>query len=196
MMSFLGMKAGKDRRSTTFDKIAEKGLGNPVAPRNYASRKETVPRLAAATNQVSIEDLGPTPRPPQLPIPEALATHRLQPLSNTNRPRPLVHEEPLRKKHYVFLSSSPPHVEEVVEAAENQFEGQPPSKLMTGVEDSEVAHQQTDVVPSRTLHTTSIAQLQTEGAPRKTLGVRRSMNGWSTRGSHGFSVPKMDGSKR
>lgn len=196
MMSFLGAKAEKDSGSITFDKIAEERSGNPVAPRSHTSCKETVTGLPATTNQVSIEGLGPTSRTPHLPIPEALATHRLQPLSNTNRPRPLVHEEPLRKKHYVFLSSSPPHIEEVVEAAENQFEDRSPSKVMTGVEDSEVAHQQTDVVPSRTFHTTSVAQLQTEGAPRKTLGVRRSMHGWSTRGSHGFSVPKMDGSKR
>lgn len=196
LMSFLGVKAEKDSGSITFDKIAEERSGNPVAPRSHTSCKETVTGLPATTNQVSIEGLGPTSRTPHLPIPEALATHRLQPLSNTNRPRPLVHEEPLRKKHYVFLSSSPPHIEEVVEAAENQFEDRSPSKVITGVEDSEVAHQQTDVVPSRTFHTTSIAQLQTEGAPRKTLGVRRSMHGWSTRGSHGFSVPKMDGSKR
>lgn len=196
LMSFLGAKAEKDSGSITFDKIAEERSGNPVAPRSHTSCKETVTGLPATTNQVSIEGLGPTSRTPHLPIPEALATHRLQPLSNTNRPRPLVHEEPLRKKHYVFLSSSPPHIEEVVEAAENQFEDRSPSKVMTGVEDSEVAHQQTDVVPSRTFHTTSVAQLQTEGAPRKTLGVRRSMHGWSTRGSHGFSVPKMDGSKR
>lgn len=196
LMSFLGVKAEKDSGSITFDKIAEERSGNPVAPRSHTSCKETVTGLPATTNQVSIEGLGPTSRTPHLPIPEALATHRLQPLSNTNRPRPLVHEEPLRKKHYVFLSSSPPHIEEVVEAAENQFEDRSPSKVITGVEDSEVAHQQTDVVPSRTFHTTSVAQLQTEGAPRKTLGVRRSMHGWSTRGSHGFSVPKMDGSKR
>ena len=196
LMSFLGMKTERDRRSTTFDKIAEERLGNSVAPRSHTSRKETVTGLAVTTNQVSIEGLGPTPRPPQLPIPEALATHRLQPLSNTNRPRPLVHEEPPRKKHYPFLSSSPPHIEEVVEAAGNQLEVQSPSKMMSGVEDSHVARQQTDVVPSRTFHTTSIAQVQTQVGSRKTLGVRRSMNGWSTRGSHGFSVPKMDGSKR
>ncbi|KAF6226901.1 hypothetical protein HO133_008342 [Letharia lupina] len=197
LMSFFGMKAGKHGRSTPSDQLAEGTLGNLVAGRNHTSGNVTVTGPTATTNQVLVGRLGPTSRTPNLPLPEALATHRLQPLSNTNRPRPLIHEEePLRKKPYVFLSSSPPHIEELVEAAENQCEHQSPPKMISRVEDSEVAPRHTDIVPSRTFHTTSIARLQTEVAPRKTLGVRRSMNGWSAGGSHGFSVPKMNGSKR
>ena len=197
LMSFLGMKAKKERRSTPFDNFAEGRLGNSAACRSHTSRNETVAGITATRDQVSIGDLGPTSRTPHLPIPEALANHRLQPLTNTNRPRPLVHEEePLRKKPYAFMSSSPPPIGELVEAAENQCEGQSSSKIISSAGDSEVAPQHTDILPSRTFHTTSIAQLQTEGPPRKTLGVRRSMNEWSARGSHGFSVPKMNGSKR
>lgn len=196
LMSFLGMKAVNDRRITAFEKPAERRSANPVARRSHTSRNETVTGLTANTNQVSIGGLDPTSRTPHLPIPEALANHRLQPLSNTNRPRPLIHEEPLKKRPYVFLSSSPPHSEELMEAAENQCEDKSPFNIMNRVEDGEAAPRHTDIIPSRTFHTTSIAQLQTEGAPRKTLGVRRSMNGWSARGSHGFSVPKTIGSKR
>ena len=188
LMSFWGIKAGTDRTSTTFEDIGNGRLGNPITRRSHTSRNETATGLNATANQVSS-------RTPSLPIPEAFATHRLQPLSNTNRPRPLIHEEePPREKAYVFLSSSPPHIEDFVEAAEDQFEGQSPSKLMIRTEDSETIPQHNDVVPSRTFHTTSIAQLHTKSAPRKTLGVRRSMNGWSARS--GFSIPRMNGSKR
>lgn len=197
LMSFLGMKTGRDRRSNSFEEIGAGRLGNPARRRSNTSRNGTVPSLNPTANQVSTGDLGATSRTPHLPIPEALATHRLQPLSHTNRPRPLIHEEmPPREKPYVFLSSSPPQIEDFVEAAENHFEGQSPTKLMIGPEDSKVAPRHNDTVPSRTFHTTSIAQLHTESAPRKTLGVRRSMNGWSARGSHGFSIPKMNDSKR
>ena len=188
LMSFWGIKAGTDRTSTTIEEIGDGRLGDLATRRSHTSRNETVTGLNATTNQVSS-------RTPNLPIPEALATHRLQPLSNTNRPRPLIHkEEPPREKAYVFLSSSPPHIEDFVEAAD-QFEDQSPSELMIGTEDSEVAPRHKDIVPSKTFHTTSIAQLHTESAPRKTLGVRRSMNGWSARGV-GFSVPRINGSKR
>lgn len=188
LMSLWGIKAGTDRISTTFEEIGDGRLGKPVTRRSHTPRNETATGLNANANQVSS-------RTPNLPIPEALATHRLQPLSNTNRPRPLIHEEePPREKAYLFLSSSPPHIEDFVEAAEDQSKGQSPSKLMIRTEDSEVILRHDDIVPSKTFHTTSIDHLHTESAPRKTLGVRRSMNGWSARGN--FSIPRMNGSKR
>lgn len=195
LVSFLGMKMGKDCRSTSFEEAVEGRSQNPVARHSHAYRNETVTGPTANTNQVSIRGLDPTSWPPHPAIPEALAAHRLQPLSNTNRPRPLL-DEPLRKNHYVFLSSSPPHIEELVEAAENHCADQSPSKMMSTTEDSEVAPQRTDMMPSRTFHNTSMAQLRADEAPRKTLGVRRSMTGWSARGSNSFSVPMMNGLKR
>ena len=197
MMSFLEVKAGKDKRKTSFGIRAEGESEDLVAPRSHTSYNEIATGFTTTTNQVSIGRLGPTSRTPRLSIPEALATHRLQPLSNTNRPRPLIHEEePPRKKHYVFLSSSPPPIEELVEAAENQNDDQSFSEKMVPGAHSELVSQPTDTMPATTFHTTSIAQLQTERAPRKTLGMRRSMNGWSARGNHSFSIPKMNESKR
>lgn len=193
LMNFLGTKGGTGRRSTTLENFPEGRLRNSIPCRSNISHNVTVTSLKATTNHVAIGDLSATSRTPHLPIPEALATHRLQPLSNTNRPRPLTHEdEPLREKPYGFLSSSPPHIEELVEGEHRQST----SELMGTIEDSEVATRHANVVPSKTFHTTEIAQIQTKGPPRKTLGVRRSMSGWSTRGSHGFSVPKMDEQKR
>ena len=190
MMRFLGLKTEQDTRSTPFEALAEGRLGNQVARRSHTIPNETATGPRATKKENSIGNLRPTSRIPHSPIPEALTSHRLQPLLNSNRPRSIVQEEePLRKKAYVFLSSSPPHIEQLVEVAEDQSENQSSFKGMSRVEDSEVAPRHTDVVPSKTFHTTSIAQLQKEGAPRRTLGVRRSMNGWSARGGHGLSVP-------
>lgn len=191
LMSFWGTNPGQEKRSTAFEVLEE----NPVARLSHSNPDEVVSGFSAPTNQVSIGVLGPTARTAHSSISEALTSHRLQPLSNTNRPRPLTYEdEPPRKKSYVFLSSSPPHEEELLEAAGDQHEDQSAPRLMGGAE--EIEPHRTDVVPSRTFHTTSIAQLRSDGASRRTLGVRRSMNGWSARGSHGFSVPKMNGLKR
>ena len=198
LMSFWGTKTGRKSRNTPFEVLAEEIPEMSVARRSRPSPYETVSSLMATRDQASSEVSGlrVPARPTHSPIPEALATHRLQPLSNTNRPRPLGHEdEPLVKKTYVFLSSSPPHIEELVETAERQCEDRSPTRIESRVE-GEITPLQKDIVPSRTFHTTSIAQLQSDRGPRKTLGVRRSMNGWSARGSHGFSVPKMNESKR
>ena len=166
----------------------------PVA--RFAEEKEEkrVARhnMNTTSSGLSSVDLCQTPTTPHLPIPQALATHRLQPLSNTNRPRPIGHEEDsLRKKPYSFLSSSPPHIEEPVDAAENQCEDQSLSMMSRPI-----ASRKADIISSRHFHTTSMAQLRKEAVPTKTLGVRRSMNGWSARGRQGFSIPKMDESKR
>ena len=188
LMSFLGMDARKET-STPFELFAEGQFEDPVTSRG--TYNETSSGFAATRDQVSVVASSLRLETSHLPIPEALSNHRLQPLSNTNRSRPRSYEnEPSIEKSYVFLSSSPPHIEDLVEAAENQCEGRPSPRKMTSPEKSELKPETIDIVPSRTFHTTSIAQLQSEGPSRKTLGVRRSMHGWS-RGSHSFSVPKM-----
>ena len=193
LMSFLGMEPRRDKKSLPFEILAEGGSGKPAARRSHAYLGETAKVLMATRDQISSNWCsGPASRSPHISIPEALATHRLQPLSNTNRPRPQ-QDDNLKEKPYVFLSSSPPHIEEM---AENQDEDQSSSILMSGVEESGLKPRHTDMVSSRKFHTTSIAQLQSQESSRKTLGVRRSMTGWSSRGSRGFSVPKLNGSKR
>ena len=198
LMSFLGMEPRREKSSLPFEILAEGGSENPAARRSHAYFNETAKVLVAARDQISSnQNSGLASRAPQFPIPEALASHRLQPLSNTNRPRPLIQQDDtVKEKPYVFLSSSPPRIEEMVEAAENQDEDQSSSILICKVAESGLKSGDTDTISSRTLHTTSIAQVQSQESSRKTLGVRRSMNGWSSRGSRGFSVPKMNGSKR
>ena len=195
LTSLWGMKAGRERVNAAFEILGEERWGNPAA--RHKSPNEALSGLTATKNQGSIGVSRPPPSALYPPIPETLANHRLQPLSNINRPRPFIHEnESLENKPYVFLSSSPPHVEELVEGVENRVEDQSGPQMTNRVIEPRIEHRDTDILPSKTFHTTSIAQLQSDGVPRKTLGVRRSMNGWSARGSHSFSVPKMNGLKR
>ena len=197
LTSFLGMNARKEKRDMSFEILAEASSRDPATSRHSVQAREILSDLPPCTYEASVRISGPTSKTSDFPISEELATHRLQPLSNTNRPRPLLHQhEPSREKPYVFLSSSPPQIEEFAEGVKNQCEGQSSSQMMTRKEESRKDTRYTDVVPSKTFHTTSISQVQSQGASRKTLGVRRSMNGWSTRGNHGFSIPKMNASKR
>ena len=192
LMSFWGTKIGTESETKPFKILAEEGSEGSIAHCNRTSHYNTGSGLT--TRDLASSSIPGLPAiATDLPIPEALATHRLQPLSNTNRPRRSIHEdEPLKKKPYVFLSSSPPHSEEPVKTTQYQVDNQSPSGRASRVEDSEIKSRHTDTVPSRTFHTTSIAQLHSDSTSRKTLGVRRSMNGWSARGSHGFSIPKMN----
>ena len=189
---YLEMKAGSNSRVAPVVRFAEKRQGTIAPRRSHGECNKENTGLMNTTNVVSSDDLCLTSKTPYLPIPQALTTHRLQPLSNTIWPRPIAHEEePLKNKPYSFMSSSPPHIEELVDAAENQCKDQ--SLLIMS---AQIALPETDIISSRNFHTTSMAQLQTKEVPTKTLGVRRSMNGWSARGRQGFSIPRMDQSKR
>ncbi|KAL8773676.1 MAG: hypothetical protein Q9209_001442 [Squamulea sp. 1 TL-2023] len=131
-------------------------------------------------------------RAPLAGIPGNLAMHRLRPPA-TSRPRVLAKEPTETHGPYGFLSSSPPRLDTV-----NQ--GQPAaagSKTHSTDEVARAAHTYNenmsvgeDIRPAITAHTTSLAQLQATTTARKTLGVRRSMNGWNARTGPGFSVPR------
>lgn len=93
-------------------------------------------------------------------------------------------------KRYVFLSSSPPYCEDPQkENMDASSDDVPPSV------DGESTLKSTssdihDFRPATTFHHTSLARVRaTSNLPKKTLGVRRSMAGWSSRGSQGFTVP-------
>ena len=131
------------------------------------------------------------PREPPSAIPQALAAHRLPLTSSSTRPALTTDGDEPAKKQYIFLSSSPPPVQGVPEAVEVQIKDNMPTCSM--------GHLNENVKPTEgrlatNFHTTTVSQVQaTSGAPKKTLGMRRSMNGWSTRTSHGFSVPRKSG---
>jgi len=126
-------------------------------------------------------------------IPQSLANHSFRPCGTITRPKSELPDKNQTAKAYVFLSSSPPRMndasEEPMIEAINMSYGtekarvpEPRSKTATPV-----AHSR----PPLTCHVTSEAMLKARNqGPRKTLGVRRSMAGWSARGNHGFNKPR------
>ncbi|KAI9873368.1 MAG: hypothetical protein M1830_000484 [Pleopsidium flavum] len=127
------------------------------------------------------------PREPMLPIPQSLAEHRLRAAPISTLPRHVPQENMHKSKQYLFLSSSPPPIESFHEEAE-AHDGKVP------IEEShkhcmKTVSRDTDIRSATAFHITSTAQVQCAQTNKKTLGVRRSMNGWTSRGGHSFSVP-------
>ena len=148
-------------------------------------------------------------------IPDSLTNRVLQPLTNGTRPR-LPQERTIpSSKPYVFLSSSPPQAEtntiRVIERGESPQpkpitastiavvpKTAPVTKAVSTVRSTPMEasiHSPSllsDRRPSSTLHTTTMAAIQNANlVPPRTLGVRRSLNGWNAR-SHQtpFNPPK------
>ena len=144
-------------------------------------------------------------------IPESLADHVLQPLTKGTRPR-LPHEpRTSNTKTYTFLSSSPTRAEsapaKTVEAVEiprlkstteipNTVSSISKSTRLLEPASVEAFNHSPGVLqdqrPCSTLHTTTMSTIQNASlAPSKTLGVRRSLNGWQARSNHTpFNPPK------
>lgn len=125
----------------------------------------------------------PKPREPMLPIPQPFAEHRLQSTPIHTRPSKIPQGPDHATKQYPFFSSSPPPIESLIEEAEGSEDTSHNQNL------TQIVSQIPDIRPATTFHTTSTAQVRSVQATGRTLGVRRSMNGWTNRGGHGFSVP-------
>ncbi|KAL8888157.1 MAG: hypothetical protein Q9215_004373 [Flavoplaca cf. flavocitrina] len=136
-------------------------------------------------------------RAPLAGIPDTLAKHKLRP-TMAPCPRPPVMETTECDAPYAFLSSSPPLPKAASKVqsttAKSSFHGI--SENAEAVESlEETLPGKSDIRPAVIAHSTSLARLQATATTRKTLGVRRSMNGWNTRcgqggrGGQNFSVP-------
>lgn len=139
------------------------------------------------------------PQRPHLPSPPtrqlvgiqpSLANHRIH-TAPSARPRPPKPDDDgiKMRKAYVFLSSSPcKPVEEQEQEQGQEIEALPEDDAPTTLP---------AIRPTTTMHTTTTMALMTAAgnlpiAAKKTLGVRRSMNGWSSRaGQHSFVPPTM-----
>lgn len=132
---------------------------------------------------------------PMAVIPQELADHKLRAAINSSRPRFEKTEQDNTTKPYIFLSSSPPRGEDSQPRTDS---GSPPplfnlkGNIPSTHDENGTRCKAIDTRPATTLHTTTVAQVRMTGsnlASRKTLGVRRSMAGWSARKNQGFSVP-------
>jgi ATP-dependent DNA helicase UvrD/PcrA len=121
-------------------------------------------------------------------IEASLSTHRLLTTNPISRPRQTQPSQPAqqsKRDDYIFLSSSPPHPKPIIEEVEKPpgLVAKPP--LLPLIRP-----------PSVSMHETSIEKLKSGGGgigKGRTLGVRRSMNGWAARkgGTGGFVPPVM-----
>ena len=128
-------------------------------------------------------------REPMLPIPQPLAGHGLRSAPIPTRPLNSPQEPDHRGLQYPFFSSSPPSTESFIEAA----------KVVDGTalhldRSNKRDHMQTvphmsDSRPATTFHATTTTQVRCAQTTNRTLGVRRSMIGWTNRGGQPFSVP-------
>lgn len=128
--------------------------------------------------------------------PQGLTDHRLRSFAESSGLYPGATEGKEDTTQYVFLSSSPPPCE--YPQKENMDTSNDGSPSINGEGTSKSASKGTssdfgstsDFRPATTFHSTSLAQVRaTSNVPKKTLGVRRSMAGWPSRGNQGFSVP-------
>lgn len=192
-------------KGATSNKEFAKSLGRTRTEDDILSEPHTARKISDQTRlekgavlnvvPISHEDGKPIHRTPLSTIPQSLSVHRLPTVSNVTRPRPACTADDPTKKQYVFLSSSPPQSEEQLVEMERRLEDTSRLVHENSVENLQQVSNITDIGPAVTFHTTSMIQLQSRATmPKKTLGVRRSMNGWAARPKQGFSVPKMAGS--
>ncbi|KAL9130665.1 MAG: hypothetical protein Q9217_001192 [Psora testacea] len=129
-------------------------------------------------------------RVPLSSIPQPLAAHRPACTGGNSRPYRVPVDENTASRQHVFLSSSPPPPKELDEI---DGEAELPSADHSFIGDNIGERPQSlDHQPVKTFHTTTIAQVQEKSSNvKKTLGVRRSMNGWPGGGRQRFSVPRM-----
>ena len=152
--------------------------------------QEAVRASTETQAQLSSDQSHVTPRNLLSALPQAFAAHRL-PVTSITRPALTIHGDEPAKKQYVFLSSSPPPEQGIPQTVEVQDENEMPVSPMSGSNGND---KPTEIRPATTFHSTTVSQVSAASrAPRKTLGVRRSMNGWSTKAPQGISVPRRSG---
>ncbi|KAB8301983.1 hypothetical protein EYC80_005437 [Monilinia laxa] len=110
-------------------------------------------------------------------LPPLLTGHRIGAGGALSRPNS-TRVQAKQEDNYVFLSSSPPKAKPQIKPE--------PSLPIPGLTAKPAIISL--VRPARTLHTTSIAMAQGPSSSRRTLGTRRSINGWSN-GSKPFTPP-------
>jgi len=166
------------------DASKENPIRETSPPLTLASRQaETLPKLRDAGRPILQS------RQPMLPIPQSLAEHRLKSAPIATRPPKIPQESDHKSKQYPFFSSSPPPVESLIEEAEANDEKVLCVNKSHDQNRIQTVCQISDSRPAMTFHVTTTTQVQSAQAATRTLGVRRSMNGWTNRGGHTFSVP-------
>ena len=196
LLSFLGKEKNRHAsqaivaKSTTNASLERTGTGRERmnALGNLGLLEEISSSRAKAPITID-ETHGRLSRKPLASIPSPLGNRNLPPMNRISQPCLPAADDDYPSKHHIFLSSSPPPVQELLDKLD--VENEDPLYSIAHASKSQVGLQAQKsnkyVRPARTSHTTSVEQIQ--GIPTKTLGVRRSMTGWANRANKGFSIP-------
>ncbi|KAJ5132277.1 hypothetical protein N7448_006435 [Penicillium atrosanguineum] len=157
------------------DGLTQASISNFFGWPGSFQKREPLPASRPSIQLQRSHPTAPTSRPGPDVVPPALTSHRLQP-----RPlqpsRPAL--EPAQPSNYTWMAApSRPAVKPA------RMLTQPPNgnspEAGTG---PERAKQESPAgIQSVTFHTTTMASVRQQGAGRRTLGIRRSMNGWEER---------------
>lgn len=145
----------------------------PTTSNTYMA-KNTInqPRVVSTTSEL----IGISP---------ALGEHRLGMGKRLSRPQHTTSVEQIERNDYVFLSSSPPRAKppepDPVETPPAVLTSNPP--LLPLIRPPTIMNR-----PAITMHMTSVAMVQNT-ASKKTLGVKRSMNGWPPQKGKAYVPP-------
>ncbi|KAI9715256.1 MAG: hypothetical protein M1812_006067 [Candelaria pacifica] len=187
---FYFFKKGNDPKANAFQAGATSKVRPPCGEDFSLSKKI---KMDSPGLELSLSD----PRLPELAhsvqckqqISPSSGQHRLRGAPMRTRPHISKLDDDVAKA-YVFLSSSPPR-DDLIEEAESE----PMTSFVTPPDPTKADERNTvirnsDFRPATTLHTTSIASLNNAlVSKKKTLGLRRSMNGWANRAQPAFTVP-------
>ncbi|KAJ9627155.1 ATP-dependent DNA helicase srs2 [Taxawa tesnikishii (nom. ined.)] len=176
ILNFFGRKASEDQTSkSTADSVIFGKEESGAIREPMRDIKNTAPLPRQDTDP---DD--PDPLPASVPNPASrLHKPRTAPLLThpTRGPPPLSMSR--KRQDYVFLSSSPPPPETISTSTSDDA-----VNTDTKVVQDQAAVKQTPLSrPATTLHTTSMSMVgQRVPTVRRTLGMRRSLQGWSARG--------------
>lgn len=157
------------------DGLTQASISNFFGGPGSFQKKEPLPASRPSIQPPRSHQTAPTSRPGPVLIPPVLTSHRLQPRPlQPNRPA----LEPAQPSNYTWMAApSRPAMKPA------RMLTQPPNRHSTeaGTGPEEVKQESSTSVQSVTFHTTTMASVRQQGAGRRTLGIRRSMNGWEER---------------
>ncbi|KAF7893273.1 uncharacterized protein EAF02_000811 [Botrytis sinoallii] len=153
----------------------------PIVDEYREEKTRAIAQLHRQRNTTSEGLMQLTPQNDSETLPPLFSGHRLGTAAALSRPN-VNRIQGKQDDNYVFLSSSPPRAKQPRILAEPAPEVPSPGLTAKPAIMSLVR-------PARTMHTTSMSIAQGSTGAKKTLGVKRSMNGWANRTTQPFVPP-------
>lgn len=179
---------GKPRLSNTPSDTAGKE-GSPPRPL-LQDRKLPPNRPRISLREPSSQNpASPSSKTPT--IPTSLTTHKPRTTTSTRRPPKTIHEEEYQSTRYVILSSSPVRAEEETPPPDTT-----PASPTKENPPASAANDGGFVQAATSMHTTTMARLNRNQGPKRSLGMRQGWNSGNNRVNKPFSAPRPGGGGR